>query len=689
MTISTNITQQAHQVERELPDAYKEFADIFQKKDTDGLSLSCSNHGIQLKDTFIPQRAKSYPLNPTKSKVCKAFIKEHLKNSQITESQSFQASLFFFILKKDETLCPCQDYHYLNSHTLKNAHILPLISNLIDKLKDSKIFTKFDVHWEYNNILIWPEDHWKVAFSTPFGLYEPTVMFFSLCNSLATFQAYINHTFKDFIDKGWLIIYMNNMLIHSSNNLTFHQEQTHCVLQHLREEHLALKLFKSSFNSTDVKYLGLHIFPGAIKMDPTKLKAIQRWSAPTSVKAVQSFIRFCNFYQKFIPGFSTLAKPLLALIHKNAQWQWSVDHERAFLTIKEALLKQLVLAFPDHSKPFFIMTDTSLTTLGSVLMQKDSNGNLHPCAYFSKTFMPAKHNYNIYDQELLTVIHALMEWHQYLTSTFHPVTFLTDHKNLMYFKKPQYFSWCQACWQMFLQDYDLEWNHIPGTQMDPTDALSQKNKVDTSSNIKQILLPDLQINLLDTSITNQIAKPTPLDQFIVDILNTLNVNTISLPWSSKGDWYFDQGTLYYKLCLYIPEPTHHALVKSIHESLTGIHGGYFHTVFLLQKDYWWPNMTTFVCCFITSYATCQTCKVNFTHPTVPPLAPISSKCTHSFQQISMDLITDQPPSNGYDSILIMVDHSLSSRQGPMGHMRPSWIDLPDWLLHFCIPMMWT
>ena len=155
MTISTDLAQQAKKAERELPDVYKDFADVFAQKDTNGLPPSRSfDHTIQLEDSFTPQRAKNYPLNPSETEVCKAFIEEHLKNGRIVPSQSPQASPFFFVPKKDGTLCPCQDYRYLNSHTTKNAYPLPLISELIDKLKGSKIFTKFDVRWGYNNILI-------------------------------------------------------------------------------------------------------------------------------------------------------------------------------------------------------------------------------------------------------------------------------------------------------------------------------------------------------------------------------------------------------------------------------------------------------------------------------------------------------------------------------------------------------
>ena len=125
------------------------------------------------------------------------------------------------------------------------------------------------------------------------------------------------------------------------------------------------------------------------------------------------------------------------------------------------------------------MTDASLTASGGILMQKDSNGDLHPCAYHSATFSPAERNYDIYDRELLTVIQALKEWCHYLTGTEHPVTIITDHKNLGYFKQPQNLSCRQARWWLFLQEYDIRWGVERGVNMGPTDALSRKDKVET------------------------------------------------------------------------------------------------------------------------------------------------------------------------------------------------------------------
>ena len=100
---------------------------------------------------------------------------------------------------------------------IKNAYPLPLISNVIDKLQGSRYFTKLDIRWGYNNVRIKEGDKWKVAFKTNKGLFKLMVMFFELCNSPATFQSMMDHTFSDMIMQGFLIIYMDDLLIHAKN----------------------------------------------------------------------------------------------------------------------------------------------------------------------------------------------------------------------------------------------------------------------------------------------------------------------------------------------------------------------------------------------------------------------------------------------------------------------------------------
>jgi hypothetical protein len=154
------------------------------------------------------------------------FLDENLVKGYIWPSKSPMASPFFFVAKKDAlALRPCQDYRYLNEGMIKNSYPLPLVGDLLDKLKGAQWFTKLDIRWGYHNVCIKEGDEWKGALKTNRGLFEPMVMFFSLCNSPAMFQAMMNHLFKDMIDEGWIVIYMDLILIFSKD-LTEHQERT-------------------------------------------------------------------------------------------------------------------------------------------------------------------------------------------------------------------------------------------------------------------------------------------------------------------------------------------------------------------------------------------------------------------------------------------------------------------------------
>ena len=163
------------------------------------------------------------------------------------------------------------------------------------------------------------------------------------------------------------------------------------------------------------------------------------------------------------------------------------------------------------------MSDASLLAAGTVLMQKDTNGDLHSCTYFSKTFSLAEWNYDIYDRELLAVILALSEWKHYLQETSHPVSVITDHKNLSYIKDPHKLSCRQAHWSLFLQDFHIEWIVTPGSQMGPADALSRKDNIDTSSNnhVSSIVPDPVVINTFDLALSQSIAQSTPSDPLVL------------------------------------------------------------------------------------------------------------------------------------------------------------------------------
>jgi len=172
------------------------------------------DHAIDLKTDFIPKDCKIYPLSSEEQKEQDKFLEENLRKGYIRPSKSPMASPFFFVSKKDsKKLRPCQDYRQLNEGTIKNVYPLPRVDEPLDKLKEAKYFTKLDLRWGYNNVRIKEGNEWKAAFKMNKGLFEPLVMFFGLCNSPATFQNMMNDIFIMETNEGWILIYIDDILI--------------------------------------------------------------------------------------------------------------------------------------------------------------------------------------------------------------------------------------------------------------------------------------------------------------------------------------------------------------------------------------------------------------------------------------------------------------------------------------------
>jgi hypothetical protein len=354
-----------------------------------------------------------------KEEQCK-FIDSNLRLQQIRRSKSPYASGFFFIKKKDGRYHPVQDYRNLNKWTIPNKYPLPLISDLIHNLSGKKWYTKFDVRWGYNNVRIKEGDEWKAAFKTSEGLFEPTVMFFGLTNSPATFQTMADDGLKEEIAKGDFNIYMDDGVIHTDGILEEHKEYCHHIFSELECLDLYLKPEKCLFSQREIEYLRMIVGNGQVKMDPVKVQGIADWQRPTTVKEVRSFLGFCNFYRAFIRGFSHIARPLNDLTKKLRTWDWTPECELAFRTLKQHCTTQPVLRTPDWNRQFILDSDTSGYALGVVISQEYKDG-LHPVAFHSRSLLPAEANYDTHDKELLGVIFGFKCGRPFFLGAKHPV----------------------------------------------------------------------------------------------------------------------------------------------------------------------------------------------------------------------------------------------------------------------------
>ena len=450
----------------EIPPEYSQFKCIFEKKKSERLPEHQPwDHAIELKpdlkEKLKKKKTVTYPLPPKLEPVFNDWLDENLRKGYIRPSNSeFAAGLFFVGKKQEGDYRACQDYRDLNEATVKDKYPLPLVPDLLLKLQGSRYFTKLDLRWGYNNVRIRKGDEKYAAFKTIRGLYEPTVMFFGLCNSPATFQRMMNEHFKDMIDEKWIVIYMDDILICAKTRKEL-EERTRRVLQRLMDKDLFLKPEKCKFAQTEVEFLGLIISEGQVRMDAAKLAGIKTWPAPESVKQVRSFLGFSNFYRKFIGHYAEITKPLTNLTKKDVPFAWTDECQKAFDELKERFLEEPILKMPDTTKQFILETDASKWATGAVIKQIGEDGEMHPCGFISHTLTPPERNYQIYDRELLAVVRAIETWRYLLLGSPHPVIIHCDHKNLGFYKQTNRVTPRQARWLSLLQPYDLLWEYIP------------------------------------------------------------------------------------------------------------------------------------------------------------------------------------------------------------------------------------
>jgi len=291
-TTSTELAIKAQQYVKkvEVPTAYQQFAKIFSEDESKRyLPKRAWDHAIEFKND-APEAidCKVYPMNRIEDEAVQKFLKEELEKGYIRESKSPYVSSFFFVRKKDGKLQPVQDYRKINAITIRNQYPLPLITDLIRDLSNAHIYTKLDVRWGYNNVRICEGDEHKAAFKTRYGLFEPTVMYFGLTNSPATFQTMMNFIYRDVILKheplGTTIhIYMDDIGIATRTNLANHQRAVHDVLKVAQLHDLYFKPEKCLFSAASMDYLGVILEKGVTRMDPTKIVGMDTWPIPKTV----------------------------------------------------------------------------------------------------------------------------------------------------------------------------------------------------------------------------------------------------------------------------------------------------------------------------------------------------------------------------------------------------------------------
>ncbi|KAK3548052.1 hypothetical protein QTP70_004285 [Hemibagrus guttatus] len=529
----------------------------------------------ELRDIIVRQGAiiRSYQdqVEALKEQLCGASIAAPrdpptARAGHIQASTFPAAAGFFFVGKKDGGLRPCIDYRGLNAITVPYPYPLPLVPAALEQLRGVRIFTKLDLRSAYNLVRIREGDEWKTAFHTTHGHYEYRVMPFGLTNAPAVIQALINGVFQDLLGKG-VIAYIDDILVYSKS-LEEHVLHVQEVLSRLQRHHLYMKLEKCEFHRRTVTFLGYVISQWGVEMDMVKVRAVTDWPAPTTVRELQRFLGFANFYRRFIRNYSSVAGPLTSLLRgKPKRLAWTDQARAAFQQLKESFTSAPILRHPNPDLPFVVEVDASSCGLRAVLSQRHGKpGKLHPCAYYSRKLTAAECNYDMGNRELLAIKAALEEWRHWLEGARHPFQVLTDHRNLEYLRGAKRLNPRQARWALFFTRFRFTVTYRPGSKNGKADALSRVFETTSKPTRIEPILP----------VTAILA---PVQWNLVEEIQHAHANEPPPAGCPPNR-------------LFVPPQFRLQVMQWVHEAPSSGHPGIRRSTQLIRHRFWWPSLTS-------------------------------------------------------------------------------------------------
>ena len=441
--------------QQQLNELFKEFQDVFNQGNDDLGNTPLLEHGIE---THGPPLRQPYRRqNPAVRREEMTQVQQMLSSNVIQPSNSPWAFPVVMVRKKDGSLRFCVDFRQLNAATIKDAHPLPRIDDLLDALHGAKWFSTLDLKSGYWQVPISEQDKEKTAFQTSSGqLFEFNQVPFGLCNAPATFSRLMNRVLAG-LHWETCLFFLDDIIVFSST-WEEHLGRLRKVFERLRHAKLKLGAAKCIFAAKEVSYLGLRVTEEGLLPDPSLLAAIRDIPLPKTATEVRSFLGLAGYYRRYVNGFAAIAAPLHALTRKDAVFHWSEDCQNAFDQLKTRLTTSPITAFPDFSQEFRLYTDASTAGLGAILAQvREGKERIICCA--SRALNKAEKSYPATKLDCLAIVWAVAKFRPYLMAM--PFEVFTDHYALQWLKTMRTGSALLHRWSAALEEYDFTVRHRP------------------------------------------------------------------------------------------------------------------------------------------------------------------------------------------------------------------------------------
>ena len=647
----------------------------------------------------VCQRPYSLPLKHVEWVTKELEILE--KAGVISRSVSPWASPIVIVPKKSEPGEPprrrmCVDYRVLNSllPPVNKAHSkakgilslvpLPKIDEIYAQLKGSKVYSAIDMRSGYFHLGLSDDAKPKTAFvpGGPHGAkYEFNRCPFGLSQAPAYFQRLVHEVLKGIT---FAFGYLDDILIFSPDNKT-HLEHLELVFQRLREADLKLKASKCNFFKKHIQYLGHLVSGEGIEPLPEKLEAVRKMPPPTTPKEVRQFLGLVGYYRKFVPKFADIARPLTNLTKLDVPYEWNNRCQEAFEFLKQMLLKEPILKYPDPSKPYTLFTGASKFAWACVLTQEyehEFDGKkrkiLHPITYMSGLFKGSQVNWATLTKEAYAIYVSVKKLDHYIQDA--EVTLRSDHLPLKSFLQKNTLNTKVNNWAIDITSRcrNIQFEYIKGIKNTLADTMSRLieitpeieqepeppgqefgydifetlepiettthyiNELKEEIQIKHEAIPDDLLPIIDLT-ESQLEDIQMKDKFIKNIINRLVAKQ-----QPEGKPYYLEGKLLKKYIydnkqrfeVTVVAPNCAPLLLNLAHDQLG-HNGTARTYMLLKRTYYWKGMKTDISNYVKQCKLCQ--KQN-----ILPVKYVSghfSAPMAPMEFISMDLIGDFTPSS--------------------------------------------
>ena len=432
---------------------------------------------LKLVPGTTPFRCKPIKVNPDSEKALNLQIDKWLNQGVIKEGDSPWSHPIFAVKKKaantgESNLRWVLDFRRLNNVTERLAAPIPNISDSLERLGNSKIYTVLDLTSAYHAMPMTDEAGRATAFCTKQKQYIFLRMPFGLTNAPASFCQLMSKVYELNPELAkFSLSYLDDIILHS-NTVNEHFIHLRKVLECLCAAGLKLNIGKCNLFSEEVKFLGHKISGQGISMDQDYLTKISEWPLPITGKDIQRYLGFINYYSTYFQNFAKVTQPLNALRNLK-KIEWTDDLINSFKETKDLFCQQVRKAYPDWNEGIFILdTDFSNKAFGVILSQIQ-NGKEVMINCTSKVCNEAETNYPSWKGELCALIHACKRYTHILR--YKPFLVRTDSTCLQTYKtwSKLDISGVAIRWLLYLQSFDFNIIYRPGKQHINADYLSR------------------------------------------------------------------------------------------------------------------------------------------------------------------------------------------------------------------------